>query len=194
MSWKIEIIALLASIFLLNSCGQDPVPKPRGYFRLALPEKAYRTFDPPCPYKFDVPEQAIILPSRSAEDSCWLNVHMPKYKQTIHITYKEVGADLFQLIEDAHGFKSKHQVKADRVENIRVINSVAKVYGNIFNIEGNVASPMQFYLTDSVEHFVYGAMYFNMVPNADSLDPVIQRSKEDLQYLVESFRWTDQPY
>lgn len=191
MSKKVEILAFLFGLILLGSCGQDPVPKPRGYFRLELPEKAYRNFAPPCPYSFDVPEQAIILPSRNAADSCWLNVHMPKYKQTIHITYKEVGDQLYQLIEDAHGFKSKHQVKADRIENVRVINPVAKVYGNIFNIEGNVASPMQFYLTDSVEHFVYGALYFNMAPNADSLDPVIRRSKEDLQYLVESFRWAE---
>jgi len=189
MKFSPEIFFILLTVVLLSSCGQDPVPKPKGYFRIDLPEKTYRMFAPPCAYRFEVPEPALILPSRNATDSCWMNIHMPQYKQTVHITYKEVGNQLYQLIEDAHSFKSKHQVKANSIDNIRVVNDSALVYGNIFDINGNVASPMQFYLTDSVRHFVYGALYFNMAPNSDSLAPVVQRSKEDLQHLVQSFRW-----
>jgi len=189
MKTRSEIFIVLLSIVLLSACKQDPVPKPKGYFRIDLPEKKYSHFSTSCPFTFDVPEQALVLPSRNASDSCWMNIHMPTYKQTLHLTYRAVGDQLFQLIDDAHAFKSKHQVKADRIELMRVVNNSARVYGNIFNIEGNVASPMQFYLTDSIDHFVYGALYFNMAPNSDSLAPVVQRSKEDLQQLVESFRW-----
>lgn len=184
---KFSLLLVLAAVF--SACGEDPVPKPKGYFRIDLPEKSYVPFESFCPYDFDVPEQAIVLPSRNAPDSCWLDIHMRDYKQTIHLTYRTVGTELFQLIEDAHGFKGKHQVKADAINNIRVINDSARVYGNIFDIEGNVAAPMLFYLTDSTNHFVYGAMYFNMAPNSDSLAPVIARSKEDLIHTVESFRW-----
>ena len=57
-------------------------------------------------------------------------------------------------------------------------------------IEGvEAASPFQFYLTDSVDHFVRGALYFNVVPNNDSLAPVIDYLKDDMRHMIETFEW-----
>ncbi|MCK5170865.1 MAG: gliding motility lipoprotein GldD, partial [Bacteroidales bacterium] len=63
------------------------------------------------------------------------------------------------------------------------------VYGILYEIEGNAASSVQFFLTDSIKHYIRGALYFNVEPNKDSLAPVINFVKEDIKILIESFEW-----
>jgi len=68
-----------------------------------------------------------------------------------------------------------------------------EVYGLIYDIKGSdAASSYQFYLTDSLSKFVRGALYFNLVPNNDSLSPVIDFLKVDLEHMITSFRWKNQ--
>ena len=64
-----------------------------------------------------------------------------------------------------------------------------KVYGIWFPLEGSVASPYQFFVTDSVEHYMRGSLYFNTSPNPDSMAPVIEFVKEDLEKMLETFEW-----
>ena len=48
-------------IMLLMGCSGNPVPKPRGFFRIDLPEKKYTSYDDAtCPYRFDIPDYAIV--------------------------------------------------------------------------------------------------------------------------------------
>jgi gliding motility-associated lipoprotein GldD len=58
-------------------------------------------------------------------------------------------------------------------------------------VRTEAASPFQFYLTDSTKNFVRGALYFNTVPNNDSLAPVIDFLKQDIIHMIETFRWKD---
>ena len=63
------------------------------------------------------------------------------------------------------------------------------VYGVLYEIKGNAASSVQFYATDSTKHFLRGALYFNTVPNKDSLAPAIQFVEEDIIHLIETLSW-----
>jgi len=59
-----------------------------------------------------------------------------------------------------------------------------------YNIKGaDAASTYQFYLTDSTSNFLRGALYFDLVPNNDSLSPVIDFLKADIEQMITSFRW-----
>ena len=40
-----SLIFLVLSFFVLDACNQDYTPRPRGYFRIDLPEKEYVLFD-----------------------------------------------------------------------------------------------------------------------------------------------------
>jgi len=52
---------LTLSLFFLLSCGEEPIPKPSGYFRIDLPEKEYRSIDSiPFPFVFELPQYAAI--------------------------------------------------------------------------------------------------------------------------------------
>ena len=59
-------------------------------------------------------------------------------------------------------------------------NPEHKVYGILYDIKGDAASPIQFMLTDSVHHVLRGALYFDAVPNKDSIAPVLNYVRKDI--------------
>lgn len=125
---------------------------------------------------------------RNAEP-CWFNLVFSKYNATIHLSYKDVNKNLSQFIEDAHTLAYKHTIKADAIEENRIVDNRRKVYGLIYDIKGNAASSVQFYVTDSLRHFLRGSLYFNVAPDKDSLAPAIDFFRKDIQHLVETIEW-----
>jgi len=182
-------IALL--LILINSCKNEYYPKPRGYFRIDLPEKEYIRFDTNMPYSFEYPVYTrIIKDNRPNAEPFWINLEYPGFKGKIHISYKKINNNLADYLEDSRTLAMKHIPKASAIENKLYENSGKNVYGLTYNISGTeAASPYQFYLTDSVNHFVRGALYFNTIPNNDSLAPVIEFIEQDIQHLIETFEW-----
>lgn len=181
---------------IIASCNEDYYPKPRGHFRIDLPDKNYTRFDANFPYAFDYPVYARIIPSRPGKGAqeYWMNINFPQFRGKLHISYKPVNGNLDAFIEDTRTMALKHIPKASGIKTDLYENKISKVYGLTYAIEGvEAASPFQFYLTDSTTHFVRGALYFNVVPNNDSLAPVIDFLKEDIRHLIESFEWHDNP-
>lgn len=174
------------------SCSQNYTPKPRGYFRIDLPEKSYRSFDSTSfPFSFDYPVYAMVTPDpQRLSEKYWVNVVVPKLKATIHISYLSLGKDkLSALLEDSHTLLYKQSAKAEAIDESQIFMPERNVYGILYDIKGNAASPVQFYLTDSLHHFVRGALYFYTIPNQDSLSPVVSYVREDMLKLIDSFHW-----
>lgn len=183
------IIAIIIP-FLLFSCHQNYTPKPRGYFRIDFPEKNYLVFDSTCPFKFEYPVYGKMEKDKDRNaEPCWFNLVFSRYNATIHLSYKDVNKNLTQFIEDAHTLAYKHTIKADAIEENRIIDKRRKVYGLIYDIKGNAASSVQFYVTDSLRHFLRGSLYFNVTPDKDSLAPAINFFRKDIQHLVETIEW-----
>jgi gliding motility-associated lipoprotein GldD len=167
-------------------------PKRKGYFRIAFPDKQYTEYNSGCPFSFEYPTYANVAKD-SEQDSqpCWLNVVYPKFKGKLYLSYKMVNGNLNEYLEECRTFAVKHEIKASAINEREVANAKEKVYGLIYDIEGNAASNMQFYLTDSTKNFIRGALYFYSVPNKDSLEPVLAFIKQDIYHMVETFRWKD---
>ncbi|MCX8081306.1 MAG: gliding motility lipoprotein GldD [Bacteroidia bacterium] len=179
-------------LIICIACEEDdavPLPKPRGYYILEFPNKSYRRWDTVfCPFSFEIPLYARM--EKKDTFQCWWNMALPKNKAMLHLSYKTLTTHpLPQLIEDCRTLAIKHQIKAMGLEEIPVIIDSSKVYGLIYNIMGNTASNLQFYITDSVSHFLRGSLYFNAYPNYDSLLPAIQFFKEDIIRLIRTTRW-----
>jgi len=187
----LNFLITVLSILVVYSCNEPNIPKPKGYFRIALPEKKYRVFDSLYPYSFEYPVYAeITTPKKKQKEPYLINIDFKSFSGSVFVTYKKINHNLDTLIEDAHTFVHKHIPKANSINKKVYINNVDKVYGLTFDISGiGAASPYQFYLTDSVHHFFRAALYFNHTPNNDSLAPVINFIKEDLTHLIETFRW-----
>lgn len=183
------IIIPIVILILLCSCNRDKanIPKPTGYYRLDMPEKAYKTYDQECPFVFEMPVYSFIV--KEKQEFCWMDIYFPKLKAQIYLTYKTVNNDFATHLEDSREFVYKHTVKAEAIQETKYVNDSLKVYGMLYELKGNTASPVQFFLTDSTNHFFRGSLYFNMAPNKDSLAPVIDFLREDILYLIESFEW-----
>lgn len=186
------VLPIISGIILF-ACGQNYVPKPTGYFRIDLPEHTYRTFDTTFPYTFEIGRITTIEHDKfSPEEPYWINIVYPKFKGRIHLSYKKVDNNLNQYLDDAFKMANKHIPKANSIKQ-RVINTPEHhVYGLIYDITGSeTASAYQFFLTDSLHHFVRGALYFSVTPNNDSLQPVIEFIKKDVEHMIETFKWTN---
>lgn len=181
----------------LTACRPETyIPKPRGYFRISFPERVYREFnDPAYPYRFSYPVYATISRDtvffdEKPENPYWINLSFSTLGAQLFLTYKEIRPDqaFENLIEDAYKMSYFHDIRADYIAD-HVFHTPNNVHGVFYNVGGNAASNLQFYATDSVRHFLWGALYYNATPNADSLKPVNEFIRKDLDYLLETLRW-----
>lgn len=191
---KIAIVSITIIIgILLVSCGEEipSQPKPKGYFRIDLPEKDYVKIDTIERYAFEAPSYAQLTHDPfSPKEKNWINVEMPCFKASIHLTHKDVKGNLGEYLEDVHTMITKHLQKANGMNDSLIINPEHKVYGMLIEMDGKgVATPLQFYLTDSTANFVRGSLYFNFVPNNDSMQPVINYLRQDIDRMISSFEW-----
>lgn len=190
-------LILLPLLFMitLSGCDQDYIPKPRGYFRIEMPDKKYVEYnEPSCPFSFDIPSYAQVVPDPSPQaEACWVNVEFTPFKGTLYLSYKELEKNLPKLIEDSRNLSMKHISKASGIEEEILTDPISKKYGTIFHVKGSAASALQFYLTDSTKNFVRASLYFYAPPNPDSLAPVLNFVEQDIRHLLESFRWKNLP-
>jgi gliding motility-associated lipoprotein GldD len=188
---SVTTIIVILLVGYLYSCQSPYTPKPRGFFRIDLPEKNYISFDTFYPYAFEYPNYASIAESRHAhEEKYWIDINFDAFNATLHLSYKEVNDNLYTYLEDAYALATKHIPKADAIYDSTILHRESQIFGLLYQIEGSdVASPYQFLLTDSTKHFVRAALYFNTVPNNDSLQPVIEFLKKDIDHLINTFNW-----
>jgi len=193
--WKTQQVMFLVACMFLFSCQQTYTPKPNAYFRIDFPEKEYRLYDSNCPFTFEYPVYGTLVPdTRPTSEPCWFNINFPKYKGTIYLSYLEINSNniLDTFIEDNWKMIfGKIAQKADAVDPKDYSNFDHNVYGTLFDINGNAASAVQFYVTDSVKNILRGSLYFYARPNQDSLAPAVAFFREDIVHLMESVRWKD---
>lgn len=187
------ILSFFLSIMALNSCtSSDYAPKPRGYYHIELPKKAYKSFDRNCPFSFDYPVYAKVVADGGTDTRpCWYNLSFARFNARLHMTYYDINSknEYQGLIEDARTLAFKHTVKANAIDQKIINYPEKKLYGVYYAIEGNTASSVQFFLTDSIGHYFRAALYFNEKPQYDSIQPVVSFIKEDLDRMIDTFKW-----
>jgi gliding motility-associated lipoprotein GldD len=196
---KIFFLLLVSSSLFLVSCNTNyTVDKKRGYFKIDFPKKEYRVFDTlDYPYSFEYPVYATIAKDSTFFDSkpenpWWINIDFPQFNGKVFVSYKEIGKNRFDsLVDDAFKLSYKqHSQKASSIEP-EPIHTKNNIEGFYLTLEGNTATANQFFLTDSTKHFLRGALYFEAVPNEDSISIVNNFVKEDLLHLINTFKWRE---
>ena len=191
------IILLSILILIQTGCKDKYTPKPRAFFRIEFPEKEYHKLTNGFPYEFEVPNYSKIEADKyNVEQPFWINITVPKNKAELHISYFNIESkeqatkvQLGELMEETRRLAYKHSIKADAIEEQVFMNPEENVFGMIYRINGNAASPFQFFLTDSTNHFLRGAFYIREVPNIDSIKPVIDFFEPDIIRLIETTTW-----
>jgi gliding motility-associated lipoprotein GldD len=194
---KIRLFILLLFLCTAYSCREVPVPRPKGHFRIDLPEKQYIQFNHQpdmtgdIPFSFEYPAYShLSFQPEKADEPGWFNIEIPAYKAKIYLTYKDVKNDFASLMEQTYKMNVKNHIsKADAINEQPFIDQEKRVFGILYDLKGNTASSVQFYVTDSVSHYLRGSLYFSAEPDADSLAPVIEFFREDIIHLIETLRW-----
>lgn len=197
MSFLRNLLFVTIAVLLYFGCKEKYTPKPRQFFRIDFPKKTYHPLQSGFPYQFEIPDYSkIVTDIDNPNQPYWINISVPANKAEIHISYYNLNNGntssrilLNKFIEDTRTLAYKHSQKADAIEEQVFMNPTKNVYGLIYKIEGNAASPMQFFLTDSTNNFLRGALYIRDVPNIDSLKPVIDFLEVDIVRLIETTTW-----
>ena len=172
---------------LLVSCGKDPLPKPSGELRLEYPKAEYQKFDPNCAYSFEYSKFAKLTDGE--KKPCWYYKKKKKMKAKVFITYYPIQNNFKDHVKEAEKMVYDHTIRASAIDAKFFQYPGKKVYGNFYELKGQTASNLQFFVTDSTKNFVMGYLYFNSRPKPDSLAPAVEYVKKDLMHLIDTFEW-----
>jgi gliding motility-associated lipoprotein GldD len=200
---KFQLLKILLVIILVTTLSivamvvfqqEAYMPKPYGYNRIILPEHTYRAMPDTLPYSFEVSTHALVNPSRAnCAEKYWLDIYYPNFDATIQLTYKAIKHSkqlLREYLDDAYLLTAKHQIRADAIDEY-IINTPQGGRAILASLHGQVPTQYQFYTTDSLNHFLRGALYFHTASQNDSLAPVIEFIKEDIIHLLYTLKWKD---
>jgi gliding motility-associated lipoprotein GldD len=189
---NLRVFLGLAIAAFMVSCSAEYTPKPKGYNRIDLPAQTYQPLLEDHPYDFEYSSHSKIRPDSSLiAQPHWINIIYPSLGANVQLTYKELSSNpkmLNDLIEDARKLTSKHQVKAYSIEETEVRIPSGDIAA-VFELDGEVPSQFQFYVTDSTKHFLRGALYFRTATQNDSLAPVIEFVKKDIIHMLNTLKW-----
>lgn len=188
-------LVLAISSFFLEGCTGDYVPKPRGFHRIAISAPVYVSIAgnrvSRLPYQFEINQiaQLAMDSSKYTEDN-WTDLRYPDFDAEVELTYKPLSSneELTKLIRDARMLVAKHQVKATAIDEQKTIAGTGDI-AYLFELQGQVPSQLQFYVTDSSQHFLRGALYFKTASKNDSLSPVIRYIAKDIHHLISTLSW-----
>jgi gliding motility-associated lipoprotein GldD len=189
----INVLLLVANLMACRSPQKaEHTPKPKGYNRIDLAQPTYQAMRESHPYAFEYSQLAVIKKDTFAQaEPHWIFVHYPQFQASVQLTYKPLHQDtkrLEGLIADAHKLAAKHNIKAYAVTEKLYRTPSGKVAAT-FDLEGEVPSQFQFYITDSTQHYLRGALYFKTALHNDSLAPVIQYIRRDMVHLLNTLQW-----
>lgn len=171
----------------------DETPKPQAYLRIDLPPHDYTMCDTALlPFTFERSNLSQIEWKKVKPGERWFTLSYPGYKGYLFMTYKAINGakELRAQIDTSYQFVEGHFSYSSGVDENRFFDPSHRLYGTTYHLKGqNVASTYQFWLTDSVSHFLRGALYIDCTPNNDSLSPVLTYLQQDIDHLMESVRW-----
>ncbi|MDI9336975.1 MAG: hypothetical protein QM539_00970 [Alphaproteobacteria bacterium] len=189
------VIVISILFIMIVGCNSNFTPKPRGYAQVQFPTGYYKQFNlKNYPYQFEYPSYAYIQKDSSIfehekDNEFWINIQFPSLGGTIYLSYKDIKkSSLEKIINECFHLAARHTVKATSIDEYPIHNS-NKVSGLFFVLQGDVATANQFYVTDSVKHFLRGTLYFNTAPNEDSLKIVNDFIVKDMYHLINTLKW-----
>ena len=186
-----KVLSIIATLLVMVSCTDPtPTPKPPTYLRLELPEPTYSQYDDSCSYTFNLSNlyTATNAPDQ-APGTCHKRIDLGPLNGMAYIRYWEMDRPLAYYVNSANDEIDKHKLKADNILNETILRPEDNVFGSFFELQGEVATPFQFYLTDSTSRFLYCEVLFNSTPNYDSLRPTLDYLKRDLDEFMNTIDW-----
>ena len=192
MKFKFLFLSVI-TIFIYACIGTTFIPKPRGLNHIELPEVAYKTLEvDSIPYTFSYNVNAEVLPHHGIRTE--QIIHYKKLNAKIWLTYKSIKNSqdtLDGILMTSYKLLQKNNVKAESITP----DTIRTKSGNIahaFILSGDVPTQIQFVMHDTTTNFIRGALYFETATKNDSLAPIINYVRKDIEEFVNTIQWKQQ--
>ncbi|MCC6722457.1 MAG: hypothetical protein IT243_09670 [Bacteroidia bacterium] len=182
-------VLIIILLIMLTSCKEPYLPKQHAYPFIDFPKHEYEYWDiAEVPYSFYKPKYSVLIADTSS--SFWYNLELLPFDATLYLSYKTFKTPLEydSLIFDTRNLVYKHTIKASEIPETEIKDSSGNS-GIFYEIKGETATSCNFYISDNKSKFFRGALYFNNYTTIDSVSPVIDFIKQDLKYMIKSFRF-----
>lgn len=212
--FNVLCLLLLPVLVAMFSCNSPYISKKRGYFHVEFPKRGYQKFEREgFPYSFEYPVYAKIVQDstyfdNNPENPYWINIDFPQFNGKVFLSYKMIGGNslykikqpdgsykdslvknLFdKMVSDAFTLTNKNDVVSTSIKD-SLVHTPNNISGVFFKVGGNAATAKQFFLSDTTKNFIRGALYFDVTPNADSLQPIQDFLQTDLEHMINTFKW-----
>lgn len=184
------LVLLITALALLSSCSKEYTPKPEGQLRLEPENAGYYLEDKYPGFRFMAPAHTRIETVKDSADKLWFNIVYPELNACIYCTYLQAGPErIRQMIDDSNRLIGQNIGRIEAINEYPFEYMDENLYSVLHHLKGDIPSPIQFVLTDSVSTFFRGALYFDTKPNFDSIAPVLDFISQDIQTLIETFQW-----
>ena len=183
-------ILLISSIIIVSSCKDEIiVPKPKAFLSLKYPKPSYNKIDNELPFSFDLNNLVKIENIVEKKDNFDVKLNYDLINASIYLNYIKIENNFDELIRQNNFNLNNHAKVAIKASKQDFSDENRKVYGTLYELIGPVASPSQFYVSDSIDNFLAGTLFFKIKPNYDSLLPAIYYAKNDIIRLIETIKW-----
>ena len=185
-----KIISLLLIFFsIFYSCIDSNLPKQSAFLRIEFPEPNYiapNEIKLPIDFYYNLSAADI-----NVTNSKQFSLNYPKMNLIVDMSLNKITKreDLENNFRDFSLKLETHTKKSNGIFIREYEDLNNRVYAKIFELRGDVASPIQFYLTDSTSNFINGSLNLKFKSKYDSIFPTIQYVKNDILVLVESLNW-----
>ena len=184
-----RILLSFASIFFFFACNEYELPKQKGFLRIEFEEPQYKKFEQLNSFSdFYYNTSLVQIKSKGDND---LSLNYTDLNLSIDLKHAKIynSNDFNNRMVDFNLILDTHVKKSNGIFLKEYQNKNNNVIGKIYEISGNVASPIQFYLTDSLSNFLRGSLNLNSSAKYDSIYPSIQYIKNDILVLFETINW-----
>ena len=185
---KVSHVITCWVLLIMSSC-QEYYPKPKAILR---PEDhtLYMTLDTLPFIRFEIDTKAKISPLKNEEKEIWFNLSYTEYGAQLYNTYTTLSSGgLLSATEDFYKLLQRNTQK-EEIHYTLYENKADSIYAHLFISTATAASPIQFFVTDSVKHYFRGALYF--------VDDTISRETKEsyigvligqIRHMLETFKW-----
>ena len=183
---KNKFFIIIIVLLSFSSCDDNSYPRPRGNVRLEYPEAKYQLLDDSrINFTFEKSEYSKVI----FKNPDWIDLVYPKMRATVHLTNKKLGNDPDELIKEIQELTYKHTIKASGIFENPYSNEYRSTEGMLYELSGDAASNIQFYIKNKNNDILSGSLYFFVAPNSDSIAPAVSYIKKDIIVLMESVDW-----
>jgi gliding motility-associated lipoprotein GldD len=187
-----KILFLFGLLLFHFSCDETSyLPREKAFLRLEFEKPMYGTFSSESSKLNFIYNNASASFEIISEEKTVLRYKHIKIDILLSNIQLENTSSFEESLQNFYMFLEPHRKKSNQISVKEFISADNKRFAKVFEMRGPVASPLQFYVTDSINNFLFGSMNLIQKSDYDSIYPSVMYVKNDIFSIIESVNWEE---